>query len=162
MSRPVSIVLCLCLTISIGLGVAYRCFSPKLFSNLKLQAHQQESVASGMRALYRCIDDAALMNPHSFADAVGSGIHTNVLKLPLVVLTNFAYSSNDIAHLFLDQWKQPYVVSIIPISGPKTNVLWFDVQVWSCGANGLDEGMKGDDVGSEIYSQQRRLKVNVP
>ena len=152
----------ICLTIGIAFGIGYSYFLPKLSFNLKLNAHQESSVVSGMRALYQCIDNAALMNPRSFADSVGSGIHTNVLNLPSVILTNFIYSTNDIAHLFLDQWQRPYVVSIRPLPGPKTNVLWFDVRVWSCGVNGLDQGIKSDDVGSDIYSEQRRLRIGVP
>jgi len=162
MSRSPFTNFCVCSVIVIGLGIACSYFVPKFFFNLKLRAHQEESVAIGMRTLYRSIDDAALVNPRSFAASVGLGIHTNVLDLPPVLLTNFAYSSNYIAHFFLDQWQRPYVVSIIPIPGPKTNVLWFDVLVWSCGANGLDEGMKGDDIGGKLYSAQRSLKLNVP
>ena len=162
MNRSFLTILCICLTIGIGSGIVCRYFSPKLFLNLKLRAHQEESVANGMRALYQCIDDAALMNPRSFADSVGPGIRTNVLGLPPVLLTNFVYSTKDVAHLLLDRWQRPYIVSITPLPGPKTNVLWFDVRIWSRGASGLDEGMEGDYIGGEIYSGQRHLKLDIP
>jgi len=154
----------LCLGISVGIGVVavYRCLLPGWLVNARARAHQEAAVANGMRALHHCLDDVSFMNPRAFASAIGPGIHTNVLNLPPVLLTNFDYTSNDISHLFLDQWQRPYVVAITPLPGPTTNILWFDVRVWSCGANGLDDDMNGDDLGGELYAEQPRLKVDMP
>ncbi len=59
-------------------------------------------------------------------------------------------------HAVMYMWRRPYTVIIVPFAATRTNVLCFHVDIWSNGANGINEDRKGDD----IYIPTKTIEVH--
>jgi hypothetical protein len=110
----------------------------------------------GMNDLSVNIENAATTNPRNFAHVVGNGLFTPSTNMPQFIATNIIYSPMEILFLDVDMWRRPYNVIIVPFAATRTNVLCFHVDIWSNGANGINEDRKGDD----IYIPTKTIEVH--
>jgi len=152
---------CIGMSVAFIVGVVtvliYCHYKPRWEFVLRGRSHAIAANFNGMRALYECIDSAAITAPESFAKAVGGEMDTNALALPPVITANFVFTTNQISNLYWDTWGHPFNVSITPDSTSVSNELRFSLRIWSNGPNGSNEDRKGDD----IYLEWPQLKISV-
>lgn len=134
------------LIVGVTTVLVYYHYKPSWEFILRGRSHAAGANFTGMRALYECIESAAIKDPKSFARAIGNKLNTNALALPPVITTNFIFTTNQISNLYWDTWRHPFNVSITPDSISTTNELRLNVCIWSSGPNGSNEDRKGDDI----------------